>query len=663
MLRKLTWLLCIGGAICASGVLANQTAPEERPVAPYFHVEGSDDATDRLPLKSTGAKVNIVGVIAHVKITQTYANLGNEPINARYIFPGSTSAAVTSMTMTIGDRVIRARIKEKEEAKAEFKAAQQAGKSASLLQQQRPNVFSTDVANIMPGDTIEVELGYTELLEPDKGVYEFVYPAVVGPRYGGREAADDPGQHWIANPYLEEGRSDPVGFAFELNITTPMPLQELKSATHRIDTQWRDETSATVAIAAGETNPANRDFILQYRLQQGEIVSGLLRYAGEQENYFLLMAEPPERVRPEHIPAREYIFVVDVSGSMSGFPLDVSKAMLKQLIDRLRPTDTFNLLFFSGSSWLFSPQSLPANGGNLERALRALDSQRGGGGTELLSAMSRALELPKQEDSARSIVILTDGYIAAERTVFAQIRNSLGDTNVFAFGIGSSVNRYLIEGIAKSGNGAMFVLTDAREAERLSREFIDYIEAPILTGIRVAGEDVELYDVEPGAMPDMLGQRAVLAYGKYRTTGVNPRIVLSGVSGSGAYERSFAFAAGDEINENEALQWLWARKRIGSLSDFYFGDPERNRAEILALGLQYSLLTRYTSFVAVDETVRNRGGAAKNVKQPLPLPAGVSNSAVRGTRNVSEPPLFLLFGILLSGLLLRRLVILNKARG
>lgn len=167
---------------------------------PYFHIEGLDENFDQFPLKGTRTEVSITGVIARVTIVQSYANLGSQTIHAKYIFPGSTTAAVTGMTMTIGERVIRAKIKEKEEAKKIFEAAKQAGKNASLLQQQRPNVFATDVANIMPGDTIDVELTYTELIVPDKGVYEFVYPAVVGPRYGGADAKFDPGQQWIANP-------------------------------------------------------------------------------------------------------------------------------------------------------------------------------------------------------------------------------------------------------------------------------------------------------------------------------------------------------------------------------------------------------------------------------------------------------------------------------
>lgn len=618
----------------------------DKPYAPYFHIEGEDSNFDQLPLKKTRTEVTISGVIARVSITQTYSNLGSRPINARYIFPGSIRSAVTGMTMTIGERVIRARIKEKEIAKKIYKAARNAGKNASLLQQHRPNVFSTDVANIMPGDNIDIELIYTELIEPEKGVYEFVYPAVVGPRYGGRDSGPDPGQAWIENPYLHAGKPDPAKFEFELSIRVPMPLQELTSISHRIDTQWIGKESAKITINPSESNAGNRDFILHYRLQQGEIVSGLMRYEGENENYFLLLGEPPERVRPDQIPAREYIFVIDVSGSMSGFPLDVSRAMLRGLVTKLKPTDKFNMLFFAGSSSLLAPGSLAASPDNLKRAIYMLDKQRGGGGTELLSAMSRALALPRDENTARSIVILTDGYISAERPVFNKIHSSLNNTNVFAFGIGSSVNRYLIEGIARAGNGETFIATDRNQVKQLAQDFIDYIETPVLTGVSVGSEDLVLYDIEPAVLGDMLGQRPVIVLGKYRDAGDSPAIVLHGVTGNGEYRARFPFRPTNESQQNVPLRWLWARKRVSGLSDFYRGKPEDNREEIINLGLQYSLLTRYTSFVAVDDIVRNREGEAVNVKQPLPMPANVSNLAVAGRRSVPEPSLVSLLCII-----------------
>lgn len=622
-------------------------------VGPYFRITSTDSATDWLPLKRTRTRVAISGVVADVTVTQTYANRGTAPINASYIFPGSTRAAVTGMTMTIGDRVVRAQIKEKEAAKQAFEAARRSGRNASLLQQQRPNVFSMDVANILPGDTIDVELHYIELITATDGVYEFVYPGVVGPRYAGADAIGDPDQAWVSNPYLKAGEPDPAGFDFALTIDTPVPLQDLQSPSHRIDTAFSGDSSAGIAIRSDEPSPGNKDFILRYRLQQSEIISGLMRFEGGEDgedseagdNTFLLLAEPPARVRPEQILPRDYVFIVDVSGSMAGFPLDTSKTLLRELIGRLKPTDSFNILFFAGGANLLAPAPLPATPANLRRAVAMVDGQRGGGGTELKSAMDRALALPNPEDKVRSLVVLTDGYINAERRVFQSIRDNLGTANIFAFGIGRSVNRYLIEGLAKAGNGELFVATDDSQAEAMVDKLIDYIEAPVLTDIAINARDVELTDLEPTVLPDMLAQRPLLVLGKYRVTGPNPAITVSGQGGNGGYVQQFAFSPDNVSPRNTALPLLWARKRIEGLSDVYLGDPAENRDAIVGLGLRYSLLTRFTSFVAVDDIVRHTG-KAKDVKQPLPLPEGVPNSAVGATRTVPEPPLSWLAGLL-----------------
>ena len=644
--------------LCINTVLASEPyADGFKAYAPYFHISGTDSGIDQLPLKNNRTEIVISGVIAEVIITQTYENMGNAPINARYIFPGSLHSAVTGMTMKTGDRVTHARIREKDAARNIFNAARSAGKQASLLEQQRPNVFSTDVANIMPGDAIEIELRYTELLIAENGTYEFVLPGVVGPRYGGRDSATDPDQAWIANPYLQAKVPAAVDQEFSLQINSPVPIQELKSATHAMRTYWNSSTSATLMYDTAETDPGNRDFILEYRLRQGEIISGLMQFEGEDENYFLLLAEPPDRVIPEQIPPREYIFVVDVSGSMSGFPLDVTKSMLRGLVTGLEADDTFNLLFFAGASSLLAPASLPASPQNLQLALTMLDQQRGGGGTELLQAMTRALDLPADEGRARTIVILTDGYISAERDVFSKIHQSLGKANIFAFGIGTSVNRYLIEGIARAGNGETFIATSKVDVQRLAQRFIEYIEAPVLTDIGITAQNVTLYDIEPSAFSDLLAQRPVQVFGKYRDQGKDARITLEGITGTGKYEQSIAFNTGAQSTGNRPLQWLWARKRISALADYHGRNVEENRPEITELGLKYSLLTQYTSFVAVDEVVRNTGLAASNVKQPLALPAGVSNLAVSGQRNVAEP------GLAMMALALSLMLLMYKVPG
>jgi Ca-activated chloride channel family protein len=603
-------------------------------LSPYFFIEGDDSGTESLPLKKTSTKVKLNGYMAHVVVTQIYHNRGDTPINATYIFPGSTRAAVNGMTMTIGERRIVAKIKEKQEAKKTFEKAKREGKSASLLSQKRPNVFSMQVANIMPGDEIKVELTYTEILSAEDGVYEFVYPAVVGPRYGGDAGATSEETAWIENPYLAQGTDDPTGFEIEIGMQSPLPINSMNSPSHKIDARWQNKKS--VAIKLAETaNAGNRDFILRYRLQDEQILTGLTRFESDGENYFLLVSEPPSRVLPKQIPTRDYFFVIDISGSMGGFPLDTAKQLMENLLKNLQPGDRFNILFFAGGSKVLSPQPLPATPSNISRARAMLMNQQGGGGTELYPALQRVLDMSSGEGTSRNIILITDGYISAEDRVFKLIDDNLHRNNLFAFGIGSSVNRHLIEGVAKAGRAEPFVVTDQREAAQQAQRFHDYISAPALTNIRLEAEGVELYDMEPANIPDMLAQRPIMVLGKYRNATDSASLTLSGVSGEG--ERQWEFPLREAVSGDTNLPQLWARKRLERIYVIPHEDKQVQRETILNLGLKYSLLTKHTSFVAVDETVRNRTTKAKDVKQPLPLPKGVSNLAVG--RPMPEPEL------------------------
>jgi Ca-activated chloride channel family protein len=249
------------------------------------------------------------------------------------------------------------------------------------------------------------------------------------------------------------------------------------------------------------------------------------------------------------------------------------------------------------------------------------------------------------EDTSRNIVLITDGYISAEDRVFKLIDKNLHRNNLFAFGIGSSVNRYLIEGVAKAGRAEPFVVTDQNEASRQARRFHDYISAPALTNIQLEADGVELYDMEPANIPDLLAQRPIMVLGKYRNAGESASLTLKGISGEGA--KQWKFKLQEAISGDSNLPQLWARKRLERIYVLPDEDKQVQRENILNLGLKYSLLTKHTSFVAVDETVRNRGKDAKDVKQPLPLPKGVSNMAVG--RPMPEPELLLMLVLVLIG--------------
>lgn len=594
---------------------------------PYFQIEGGDPGVDRMPLKATQVDVRIAGVIADVTVEQRYRNEGSTPIEARYVFPGSTRAAIHGMTVHLGGRIITAQIREKQKARDEYEQARREGKTSALLEQSRPNLFEMKVANILPGDDVRVELRYTELIAPTDGRYEFVFPTVAGPRYH-RPSSAGGSSVLPPMPFLHADETSPSAFDLRLTLESPLPVTEVVSSSHQIHVTGLNRTQATVTLeGAGPRN--NRDFILDYRLAGDRVATGLTLYRGEDENFFMALVEPPRHTASTQINPREYVFVLDVSGSMWGYPLDTAKVLLRNLIGHLRPTDSFNVMLFSGSNVMLSPEPIPATAPNIDRAIQTIDRSQGGGGTEIVPALRRIASLPKNRDVSRTVVVVTDGYVSVEDEVFQLVRRNLGHSNVFAFGIGTSVNRHLIEGIARAGQGEAFIVTRPGQAAEQAERLRHMIDAPVLTSLSARFEGLDVYDVEPAQLPDVLGGRPVLIWGKWRSDGDEPpegQLVLEGRAATGDYREVVPVPAPQA--DAVALRHLWSRARIAQLSDdeaLVGGDSQRG--PITALGLRYGLLTQYTSFVAVDQVVRT-DTAATPVNQPSPMPEGVSDLAV-----------------------------------
>ena len=615
------------------GFAQTENAPDKS-LAPYFQITTPGFHHDPLPLKATAAEVNIAGVIADVEVTQLYVNSGKTPLEAIYVFPGSCNAAVYAMQMQIGRRLITAKIAEKQQARQQYEQAKTEGRRASLLEQQRPNVFQMNVANIMPGDTIQVRMRYTELLTAREGVYQFVYPTVVGPRYhseAGGTVSTAASNFFVEYPYLHSGTAPSYTFDLHIHLSGGMPLQDVSSSTHDVQVHSAGANEADIQLDPSERSGGNRDFILNYSLKGKKIESGLLLYDDGPEKFFLYMAQPPKRVEQDAIPPREYIFIVDVSGSMNGFPLEISKTLLRNVVGGLRPADRFNVLLFAGGSRLLAEQSLPATPENIETAIVLIGAQQGGGGTELLPAMQRALALPRNtEGLSRSFVVITDGYVDVEKQAFDLVRTHLDQANLFAFGIGTGVNRFLIEGLARAGQSEPAIITKPAEAAAAAERFRQYIASPVLTQIKAEIEGFKAYDVEPLSIPDILAERPVILFGKYHGE-ARGKIGIKGRAGSKKYATAVDPGTVRPEPRNAALKYLWARERIKVLDDYNsvsYGDTS-GVVEVTRLGLQYNLLTAYTSFVAIDEEIANDGTVKPTtVKQPSPLPAGVSDLAV-----------------------------------
>ena len=589
--------------------------------SPYFSINNKANL-DQFPLKSSDADITISGPIANVVIKQLYTNTGTKPIDGIYIFPASTRAAVYAMEMKIGERVIEAKINAKNKARAQYEKARSEGKRTSLLEQHKPNVFQMSVANIQPGESVEVTLRYTEFLVSQDQNYSFHYPMIVGPRFSGESES----KGFTQAPFLKRGHESPTRFSLSAQINSPVPVHYVQSPSHTLDIAFRSREDIRIDVRDAATTLAQKDFILDFGVNDEAISSGVITGRRNDEQFFLCQIEAPELSCEPDISPREFIFIVDVSGSMRGFPLDVSKQLLRNLLHNLSTKDRFNVLFFSGGSNMLSERSLEATAENLEYALSVIDGQLGGGGTRMLSAIKNAMKYPKDANYSRSFVVITDGYVTVEEAAMTYIKENLDEANFYAFGIGSSVNRYLIEAIAHIGRSEAYVVQNKKESHAIAEQFLTYIQYPVLTDIQILSEGIEVYDVIPEKIPDLTAGRPIYFFGKYKGDGQG-KLVVSGNQAGKKFTQQVSINR--RSNLMSAIPYLWAREKIKYLDDFNASSVSQERIKrITQLGLDYNLLTKYTSFIAIDEKPVVNAQQSTPVYQATPLPAGVSNAAI-----------------------------------
>ena len=663
-------------------LVSSENIDEESRVSdiPYFLVRSNGNESfamviEGFPLKGTTAEVSIAGVIAEVTVTQTYFNNGTVPLEAQYIFPASTHAAVHHMEMNITSidgrwRVITAVLKEKEEAREIYQQAKEGGHIAGLLTQIRPNMFSIEVANILPKDQIQVTLVYSELLLPISQVYSFVYPTVVGPRYTGEgtpeQNANIPNAYYSMDGVSAETRPK-FNITIQIIYPTGMKLNYITCKTHSTIMNYNalDVNITLNRTVEGIGRGGNRDFILDYKFSGETIQSGLLLYRPEvtvnstnsTENFFLMMLQPPQDQVNDtaiYLP-REFVFILDISGSMWGFPLDTAFQLMRTLIKNLRVgVDLFNIVVFETSVSSWRSESVYVSSEEIDEAFSYVkrQTQSWGGGTNIVSALNYVFDSLSQHDNASRInVVITDGYVSAETTVFELIRSKMGQANLFAFGIGSSVNRYLIEGMAHSGQGLPLIVTDQRDINSSVTRFMNYVGKPILRKIKIQWP-MEVYDVEPKEIGDVMIDRPIQVMGKFIAR-INfnmqaPNQIVDGdvtVIGSYGiqnkrYETKISLTNTAEQSKLESLKYLWARMKLVQLS---YESAIDKKKEIVQLGLKYNLLTEYTSFVAVEEEAQVLNGTVSiKVTQPLVLPQGVTpemanyNGAYSGSNSMIQ---------------------------
>ncbi|HEY3355602.1 MAG TPA: VIT domain-containing protein [Polyangia bacterium] len=614
-------------------------------VSNHGHMQVLTDGagTAVLPLRHTAVRAQVVGVIAAVEVTQQFQNPFTRPIEAVYVFPLPHRAAIHALTMQVGARVITAEVKEREAARKTYERAKRQGRTASLLEQERPNVFTQSVANIMPGEEIRVSLRYVEELVPEEGEYQFEFPMVVGPRYMGGEAV--PGRRgagWsqgttrvpdasrISPHLLPPGLRSGHDISLTLTINAGLPLRDLRAVTHATTLAQPAADTATVELDPADRIP-NKDFVVRYRLTGERPRLSLLANRDARGGHFLLMLQPKSRLAAADVAPREYVFVVDTSGSMHGRPLEQVRQAMRLCLNSMNASDRFQIVNFDTRAVAFAPAPVEPSAANLRRALAFVDELQGGGGTEFLPALALALDAPRDPARARIVLFMSDGYIGYEREVLKFIGEHLGRANLFAFGVGSSVNRYLIDGMARAGHGEPAILLGRAGDDDLVRRFFRLVSQPALTEVSLDFGGLGVTDLTPARAPDLFADRPIVVAGRFARGG-RGTVTLRGRLAGAPYEEQVAVTLPDvpASDASPALSYLWARRRIAELGDRHDRDEHYRpaaKALITELALRYNLMSEFTSFVAVDRVVRNRGGRAATVGVPVPLPDGVETTA------------------------------------
>ena len=607
---------------------------EGRTEAPGGQLEMRDDAGKALgicPLKHTEVQAEISGYVGRIHVRQTFHNPSRQKIEAVYVFPLPNDSAVDDMTLTVGARKIVGIVRPKEEARQIYEKAKQAGHVASLLDQERPNIFTQSVANIEPGAEITVDISYVETLKYEDGVFEWNFPMVVGPRYlGGAALGAGPvaDAARISPPITPEGTRTGHDISLTVHIDAGMPLYDVTSTLHDIDVQPDGPTRTTVTLK-NENEIPNRDFILHYRLATQQVQEALLTHTDSRGSYFTLVLQPPRRVAPAQAVPKEMVFVIDQTGSQEGWPIEKAKETMRHCIENLNPGDTFQLIGFNTDVYPCFPQAVPANNQTVKQALDYLAPLQGAGGTDILKAADYALKMPTDPDRLRIVCFMTDGYVGDEWEILDYVKKHRGEARMFPFGIGNSVNRFLIDGMAREGGGEPEYVTLQTPGDEAANRFYERVHNPVLTNIQIDWGTLPVADVYPKVIPDLFSAKPIMIHGRLNGP-ARGTILLHGMMAAGPFTRRMNVEPTDEEDRHEALPSLWARAKVEDLMHQDLRGlengqfPAEVKKEITDLGVSYRLMTQFTSFVAVDANSVTQGGLATRVDVPVEMASGVS---------------------------------------
>ena len=598
------------------------------------------------PVLKTDVQMTISGLIVRATVRQQFTNDSAEWVEGIYVFPLPEHAAVDHLTMHIGERIIEGLIKERGEAKQTYEKAKSEGKRASLVEQERPNIFTTSVSNIGPGDDVTVEIQYQQTLHYDQGQFRVRFPMVIGPRYipgiaNGESVQSFDGHGWanesihytrppqapfhtpapslprqalfpldaplpesvldasrITPPVLnpKNGHINPVSLTIDL--TPGFPLAHLESSYHAIQKQEHDGRY-TITLAAGAV-PADRDFELVWQPAEGQAPTAAL-FSDEKDGkaYALFMVMPPAAaaVQDHRIP-REVIFIIDTSGSMHGHSIEQAKAALQLAVARLTAQDRFNIIQFNSTMDVLFSGAVPATQNNIAMATQYVSRLVAQGGTEMLPALQRALD-GKEHTKLRQVIFLTDGQVGNEDELFKTISARLGDSRLFTIGIGSAPNSYFMRKAAEFGRGTFTYIGKTTEVQDKMEALFQKVEQPALTDITIDLPPDTHAEMFPSRIPDLyLGEPVVVSL---KADTLPDQAMLHGRFGRTPWQTDLSLSKGQQRG---GISVFWARAKIDSLMNEQIQVTEKNaiRQSIIDVALQHHLVSRYTSLVAVDVT-------------------------------------------------------------
>lgn len=614
----------------------------------YFR---SDDQTHvAAPLLSTDVRIAVSGLVARAVVRQQFENKSANWVEGIYVFPLPQDSAVDRLRLTIGTRVIAGTIAERQQAQRAYQQARAQGQRAGLVEQERPNIFTTSVANIGPGEKVTVEIEYQEQLRYSQGAFTLRFPLVVAPRYIPGETVQVAGRGWSApttqvpdadriTPPVrrpEEAPGNPV--SLQVDIDAGFKLAAVESNTHAI-AKKEDANGRVLVALADALVPADRDFVLSWRPQPSAApTAGLFAEQREGRTHLLVMLMPPAGEVTSALPPREMIFVIDTSGSMEGTSIRQAKAALHMGLDRLKPGDTFNIIQFNSTASVLFGGPQPVAADSLRMAHDYVEALRATGGTEMLPALNLALDGMRKEGRVRQVVFLTDGAVGNEDALFRRIQDRLGDSRLFTIGIGSAPNSWFMSRAAQAGRGTFTNIDRLDEVSQRMTALFEKLEKPVLTEVTVAwpaGIEAETY---PSPIPDLYaGEPVVFAASTGAALPADAVIRIGGRSGGQAWTRTLSLTGRED---RPGVAAVWARRKLAALEDSRLdGTPqEQVRADSLRVALAYQLVSRYTSLVAIDPTpARPADTPVGRGEVPTNLPAGWSYDAVFGQKHAAIP--------------------------